>query len=83
MGEWVNKMNEINYLYHYYEHSCEPFRTITALTLEEAIVAYTAWRAAQPNSGVTTPEWKIAIYLKARSKNPLAISEKKRYNKTG
>ena len=52
-------MNETNYLYHYYEKSSEPFRTITALPLEEAIVALTAWRAAQPNSGGTTPEWYL------------------------
>ena len=52
-------MNETNYLYHYYEKSCEPFRTITALSFEEALVVHTAWRAAQPNSGVTTPEWYL------------------------
>jgi len=52
-------MNDTTYLYHYYEKSCEPFRTITALPLDEAIAAYTAWRAAQPNSGVTTPEWYL------------------------
>ena len=52
-------MNDTNYLYHYYEKNCEPFRTITALPLEEAIVVYTAWRAAQPNSGVTAPEWYL------------------------
>jgi len=52
-------MNETNYLYHYYEKSCEPFRTITALPFEEALVVYTAWRADNPNSGKTTPEWYL------------------------
>ena len=52
-------MNETNYLYHYYEKTCEPFRTITALPFEEALVVYTAYRAENPNSGVTTPEWYL------------------------
>ncbi|MCL2158497.1 MAG: hypothetical protein FWH48_03725 [Oscillospiraceae bacterium] len=50
---------DTSHLYHYYEKTCEPFRTITALPFEEALSVYTAWRAAQPNSGATTPEWYL------------------------
>jgi len=55
-------MNDTDCLYYYYEKTCEPFRTITSLPFEEALIVYRAWRADNPNSGVTTPEW----YLKRR-----------------
>ena len=65
-------MNEIDYLYHYYEKSCEPFRTITALPYEKALEALRVWRADQPNSGVTTPEW----YLDRRYKMEKTVRDK-------
>jgi hypothetical protein len=52
-------MHDATYLCHYYEKSCAPFRTITSLPLEEAVTALRAWRADNPSSGVTTPEWYL------------------------
>ena len=52
-------MNETNYLYHYYEKSWEPFRTITALPYDEALETLRIRRQDQPSSGVRSPEWYL------------------------
>ena len=45
-----------NYLYHYYDKNYPPFRTITSLPFDEAIVVYRKWRENNPTSGLTTVE---------------------------
>lgn len=52
-------MHDNKYLYHYYEKSCEPFRTITSMQFEEAAALLRAWRADNPSSGQTTVEWYL------------------------
>ena len=42
--------NDTKHLYHYYEKTCEPFRTITVLPFDEAIIALCEWRENNPKS---------------------------------
>jgi len=51
--------NDTKHLYHYYEKTCEPFRTITALPFDEALAALTTWREDNPSTGLTTAEWYL------------------------
>ena len=42
--------NDVKHLYHYYEKTCEPFRTITSLPFDEAAEALREWRENNPKS---------------------------------
>jgi len=48
-----------NYLYHYYDKNYPPFRTITSLPFDEAVIVYREWRENNPTSGLTTVEWYL------------------------
>jgi len=42
--------NDTAHLYHYYEKTCDPFRTITSLPFEEAVIVLRKWRENNPKS---------------------------------
>ena len=50
-------MTDTNYLYHYYEKSCSPFRTITALPYDEAAATLRTLQKENPNLTHPNIEW--------------------------
>jgi len=66
------EVHDTKHLYHYFENTCLPFRTITALAFEQALAALREWRASNPSSGLTTEEW----YLNKRYEMEKTVREK-------
>ena len=53
--------NDTTHLYHYYEKTCEPFRTITSLPFDEAVEVLREWREFNPHSEKTTVEYFLNL----------------------
>jgi len=65
-------MNDTEYLYHYYEKSLPPFRTVTSLPFDEAAAVLRVFQAENPNSTHPNIEW----FLKRRYEMEKTVRDK-------